>query len=272
MKKLKKITALTVSVIMLECLSNITAFAVKDTSSDYKGIPLRDLKVIDTRGYFDNIDGYTGFADNIVYKYINPDYNENMHKLAQENSIDVSPDYEFTLYLYTSSQNPDFINEIFIDFLTYDLPTDKDYSNMSVFLKSDYPELSLKKLTETDDQCKQYPDRIGKYQIVSDKNMTEEEMFDIADDIEKSLGYRFTSSWHQDISFAKIDYSGDVNCDGKVDSADVVAVSAYVGNPEINTVSTKGIINGDVHNTGDGLTASDALIIQQYLADIVAEF
>jgi len=64
---------------------------------------------------------------------------------------------------------------------------------------------------------------------------------------------------------------GDVNTNGKVDSADVVAAAAYVGNPEKNPVKIQGITNGDIHNTGDGLTANDALTIQQYLAKIITK-
>jgi len=66
--------------------------------------------------------------------------------------------------------------------------------------------------------------------------------------------------------------SGDANNDGKIDSADVVTVASYVGNPEKNTISDKAVNLCDVHNTGDGITASDVLMIQQYLAKTVTEF
>jgi len=66
--------------------------------------------------------------------------------------------------------------------------------------------------------------------------------------------------------------SGDANNDGKIDSADVVSVAAYVGNPDKNHIAEKAMIFCDVHNTGDGITASDVLMIQQYLAKIVTEF
>ncbi|MDY4413020.1 MAG: lysophospholipase, partial [Ruminococcus sp.] len=55
----------------------------------------------------------------------------------------------------------------------------------------------------------------------------------------------------------------------KVDIADVVAAAAFVGDSANNPVSAQGLKNGDVQNTGDGLTASDALAIQQYLAGAV---
>jgi len=65
---------------------------------------------------------------------------------------------------------------------------------------------------------------------------------------------------------------GDANSDGKIDSADVVTVTAYVGNSEKNPLNEQQIINGDVHNTGDGLTSNDALMIQNYLSGNISVF
>ncbi len=62
---------------------------------------------------------------------------------------------------------------------------------------------------------------------------------------------------------------GDANDDGSVDVADVVAVAAYVGDAENNNLKEKGLTNADVHNNGNGITADDALVIQQYLAKII---
>jgi len=62
---------------------------------------------------------------------------------------------------------------------------------------------------------------------------------------------------------------GDATDDKKIDSADVVAVAAYVGNPQKNPLDTDAVSRCDIHNHGDGLTASDALMIQQYLAKII---
>ncbi|MDE5946926.1 MAG: leucine-rich repeat domain-containing protein [Oscillospiraceae bacterium] len=62
---------------------------------------------------------------------------------------------------------------------------------------------------------------------------------------------------------------GDANNDSVLDVADVVAVASYVGNPEANPLDEQCIKNADVHNKGDGLTANDALMIQQYLAKII---
>lgn len=65
---------------------------------------------------------------------------------------------------------------------------------------------------------------------------------------------------------------GDVTVDNKIDVADVVASASYVGFPEINIIKPQGLLNGDVHNNGDGITGSDVLVIQQYLAKIITEF
>jgi len=64
---------------------------------------------------------------------------------------------------------------------------------------------------------------------------------------------------------------GDVTVNGEVDVADVVAAAAYVSDPENNVIKPQGMINGDVHNNGDGLTGNDVLAIQQFLAHIVTE-
>ena len=63
---------------------------------------------------------------------------------------------------------------------------------------------------------------------------------------------------------------GDVNNDGVVTIADAVAIAAFVGNPENNPLSEKSKINGDVHDHGNGIDANDALMIQQYIAQIVS--
>lgn len=75
----------------------------------------------------------------------------------------------------------------------------------------------------------------------------------------------------EDIPTNKPAISGDANGDGKLDIADVVAVASYVGDPESNLLDSQSIINCDVHNTGDGLTSGDILMIQQYISDIIKE-
>ena len=60
---------------------------------------------------------------------------------------------------------------------------------------------------------------------------------------------------------------GDANCDNSIDIADVVAVASYVSDSQKNALSGQGIINADVHANGDGISANDALAVQQYLAN-----
>lgn len=64
---------------------------------------------------------------------------------------------------------------------------------------------------------------------------------------------------------------GDANCDGEVDVADVVAIASYVGDSGKNELTEKGLKNADVHGSGNGVNANDALAIQQYLANIVKQ-
>jgi len=64
---------------------------------------------------------------------------------------------------------------------------------------------------------------------------------------------------------------GDATLNGSIDIADVVAIASYVGDSETNVLSTQAVINGDVHNVGDGLTASDVLAVQQYIAKIITK-
>lgn len=65
--------------------------------------------------------------------------------------------------------------------------------------------------------------------------------------------------------------AGDANIDGNVDVADVVAVASYVADSKKNPLDYMGISNADVQGGGDGLTAGDALAIQQYLAGIIGK-
>lgn len=62
---------------------------------------------------------------------------------------------------------------------------------------------------------------------------------------------------------------GDANIDKKVDIADVVAIAGYIADSENNFLQPVGIKNGDVQDSGNGLNASDALMIQQYLANVI---
>ena len=64
---------------------------------------------------------------------------------------------------------------------------------------------------------------------------------------------------------------GDADNNGKVDIADVVAVSAYVGDSSVNKLSNDALFLCDVQNTGDGITSGDVLMLQQYLAQIITE-
>jgi hypothetical protein len=66
---------------------------------------------------------------------------------------------------------------------------------------------------------------------------------------------------------------GDANNDGGVDMSDVVLIMQSLANPnkyglggsEATAITRQGLANADVANHGDGVTAGDALRIQEYL-------
>ena len=62
---------------------------------------------------------------------------------------------------------------------------------------------------------------------------------------------------------------GDANCDASIDISDVVAIAGFVSNPTANSLTEQGIANADVQNIGDGISAGDALMVQQYLAGVI---
>ncbi len=70
---------------------------------------------------------------------------------------------------------------------------------------------------------------------------------------------------------------GDADCDGKVLLNDAVLIMQAIGNPDAygengsdeTHITAQGKINGDVANTGDGLTNADALAIQKFLLHLI---
>ena len=62
---------------------------------------------------------------------------------------------------------------------------------------------------------------------------------------------------------------GDANNDGKVTVADAVAILQYVANKDKYNLEGQLLLNADVYNRGDGVTARDALSIQKYDAKIL---
>ena len=62
---------------------------------------------------------------------------------------------------------------------------------------------------------------------------------------------------------------GDANGDGVVDIADVISIKCYLINPQKYSLSKQGLINADVQATGNGLNASDAVAVQQYILQLI---
>ncbi len=62
--------------------------------------------------------------------------------------------------------------------------------------------------------------------------------------------------------------AGDANCDGKVEIADATLILQYLTNKDEYALTGQGLINADVIGNADGVTAQDALTIQQVDAGI----
>ncbi len=62
---------------------------------------------------------------------------------------------------------------------------------------------------------------------------------------------------------------GDANCDGDVTMADAASIYQSLGNPDKYGLSTKGAVNADCSNAGDGITAADALAVQKFAAKLI---
>ena len=62
---------------------------------------------------------------------------------------------------------------------------------------------------------------------------------------------------------------GDANGDGIVDIADVISIKCYLINPQKYSLSKQGLVNADVQATGNGLNASDAVAVQQYILQLI---
>ena len=57
--------------------------------------------------------------------------------------------------------------------------------------------------------------------------------------------------------------SGDTNCDNDVTIADTVLIMQNIANPDEYKITLQGMANADVTGDGDGITLSDAFVIQE---------
>ncbi len=62
---------------------------------------------------------------------------------------------------------------------------------------------------------------------------------------------------------------GDANCDGTVSMADVASIYQSLGNPDKYSLSEQGAVNADIVDTGNGITANDAIMVQKIITGLV---
>ncbi len=69
----------------------------------------------------------------------------------------------------------------------------------------------------------------------------------------------------------KVTLWGDANVDGQVNMADAATIIQAVGNSDSYPLTEQGALNADIVNNGDGIFASDALLIQYMLAEMTTQ-
>ena len=69
----------------------------------------------------------------------------------------------------------------------------------------------------------------------------------------------------------KVTLWGDANCDGIVSMSDATAIIQSIGNADAYGLNEQGALNADIVNNGDGVFASDALLIQYMVADMIKQ-
>ena len=67
----------------------------------------------------------------------------------------------------------------------------------------------------------------------------------------------------------KVTMYGDVNCDDEVNLADAVLIMQNLANPSKYKITDQGKANADVDSVGDGITSSDAFVIQKYVLGLI---
>ena len=103
--------------------------------------------------------------------------------------------------------------------------------------------------------------------ILSAEEISEERYFTVGKDIKDINVETIALSGSVNSKIFESDSAkyGDTNCDGHVDLADAILIMQSLANPDKYVVSPKGKTNGDVDWSVKGLTANDALTIQEFL-------
>lgn len=83
-----------------------------------------------------------------------------------------------------------------------------------------------------------------------------------------ALPFRATSAENSEAPGGSIVY-GDADGDGDVTVNDAITVMCYASDGANNTLTDEQLKAADVYQPGDGVTASDAVSIQKYLARMI---
>ena len=83
-------------------------------------------------------------------------------------------------------------------------------------------------------------------------------------------GREIPSTTDSSSSSSSVSLYGDANEDEEVNLADAVLIMQNIANPSKYKITEQGKLNGDVDETGDGITPNDAFKIQQFVLGIIS--
>ena len=147
--------------------------------------------------------------------------------------------------------------------------SEENYEQISSFVENELEGYSVEVCVQDEDDYKWYLS--SKYiNVVPPENATLAEQIEAAEMIYEATG---VAPAYESPSIASrasngcIDVfnavKGDANCDGMTTVADAVAILQSIGNNDKYPLSRQGSFNGDMVGDYDGITAADALAIQQ---------
>ena len=97
--------------------------------------------------------------------------------------------------------------------------------------------------------------------------MTDDDIFNASACEELNISTEYHSNFEL-LDDIDIDRNGDANLDGDMDMSDAVIIMQSQANPDKYELTNKGKFNGDIYETGNGITVNDALQVQKKLLGI----
>lgn len=232
---MKKLIALLISVSTL-----ITSTCFTASATEYNYLKLINIELVDTYGFATTYSVYRNKSTNEYYHTPVGSYPSYISTLG----------IDFDIYLFKFNEDK--------AFEYYNINSE----NFIEYINTNYPDFKIEKEILEDN------DYYYRLKLTSDKELTEDEKWQMISDIYTNTGCKCATNRVEDALFT-VDTMGDANTDCSINVSDVVAVLANVANSKTNPLEELSITNGDVHEKGNGLNSSDAFMIQQYVTGVI---